>query len=120
MVDDAVSSIAAGITGSITGAGTPDHVAVKRPAKGVIWSLFATLAIIAIGVAVIINLLAYPKIWMPTEPINLARIKGLAWIGWLLCGDIVLLVFAICTPWVGQVSASAGNNKIELGARTDD
>jgi hypothetical protein len=65
------------------------------------------------------GVLAYGPWWPNTEAVALARINGLKWIGWLLCGDVVLLVFAVVSPWVGRVEAHAGDKGLTMESRDD-
>lgn len=110
-----VGSLAAATAAAVTGPQTPDNVSVKQPAKQVLAAVFAALALVLIGVAAVIGVLAYGPWWKDSEIVALARIKGLSWIAWLLCADVVLLVGAIAIPGgLGRVEASAGNNKISL------
>jgi len=116
MAED-TAKIAASVSAAVTGEGTPDSVTVKRPAKEVLQAIFITLLIVNAGIVGVIGVLAYGPLWIPTEAVALARINGLKWIGWLLCGDMAMLVFAIASPLVGRVEAAAGTNHVTLEGR---
>lgn len=117
MTDDP-AALAASTAAAVTGTNTPDNVKVSQPARQVLGAVFVALAMVLLGVAAVIGVLAYGPWWADTELVSLARIKGLSWIGWLLCGDVVLLVGAVALPGgIGKVSASAGTSKIDIEGR---
>jgi hypothetical protein len=112
---ETTSDIAQGLSAAITGPGTPAGITVKRASAPVLWAVFGALGLVLLGVAVVIEVLAYGPWWHDSEPVALARIGGLKWIGWLLCGDVVLLVAAIALPGgIGKIEASAGANSVKI------
>jgi hypothetical protein len=115
---ESTSDIAQAVSAAVTGPGTPDGVTIKRAAAPVLWAVFGALGLVLLGVAVVIAVLAYGPWWHDSEPVALARIAGLKWIGWLLCGDVVLLVAAIALPGgIGKIEASAGANSVKIEGR---
>ena len=120
-MDSETAKTVEAVSQAVTGADTPDHVKVTRPTRGTVATLFLALGTVAVGVAVVIALVGWDTHWKPnTERMGLSRIDALKWLGLALCLNVGVLVFAIASPWVGQVSASAGNSKIELLGRKDD
>lgn len=109
MAEEDIATTAAKMADAVTGPGTPANVTVKRPSRPAIWAVFLCLLLVTTAIAAVILVLSYGPWWRDSDAVALARIKGLSWIGWLLCGDVVLLVFAIVSPWVGRVEASAGD-----------
>lgn len=109
MAEEDIATTAAKVADAVTGPNTPANVTVKRPSRPAVWAVFAALVLITLGIAAVILVLSYGPWWRDSDAVALARINGLSWIGWLLCADVVLLVFAIVSPWVGRVEASAGD-----------
>lgn len=117
--DTETASLAAATAAAVTGPQTPDNVKVSRPAHSAVWSLFAGMAVICIFGLAIIVVLTWPRIagWSASEAIDKERIHFLGWMGLIAVGTLPLFAFAIASPWVGRVEASAGNNHVILDGR---
>lgn len=112
---DDTASLAASVAGSVTGSNTPDNVKVTRPTHTSMAALFFALFMVAAFAILIAGLFTWWFSWPAGT--ELARIKYLGWSLLISVGCIPIIVFAIASPWVGQIKAEAGNNKIELNAR---
>lgn len=113
MAED-VASTAAGIAAAVTGDDTPANVRVSRPVDGAVWSLFAGL----IFVAVVALLIGGALTFAPWPEVTAAR--RVWFLGWALLIAVIcipLIVFALASPWVGRVEASAGGNHVSLEGR---
>ena len=110
----ATGTIAAEMASAVTGEGSPNTVTVKRPARQALWSLFVAMAGVCLMLAAVIAILAWST-W--PEATAAARVKYIGWIGLVLCGTIPLIVFAVVSPWVGRVEATAGQNHFTLSAK---
>ena len=113
MAED-VASTAAGVAAAVSGAGTPANVKVSRPASGAVWSLFLGLALVAI-IALLIGAALTFAPWPPETAAR--RVWFLGWALLIAVTCILLIVFAIASPWVGRVEASAGANHLSLEGR---
>lgn len=113
---DDTATLAASVAGSVTGANTPDNVKVTRPAHSAIWSLFLALVLVSLYAILVTGLFTW---WYPWPAgTERQRIWFMGWSLLIVIGSIPVIVFAIASPWVGQIKAEAGNNKIELTGRT--
>lgn len=113
------ATLASAVGNAASGPSSPDSVKVSQPIHSAIWSLFAGLAMVCTFGIIIIGVLSDPFNWMQWLPnTQLARIKWLGWMGMVAIGTVPLFAFAIASPWVGRVEASAGTNKIVLDGRT--
>lgn len=109
-----IGATAAATAAAVTGEGTPDTVKVTKPAQSAVWSLFLALAIICVVVGSVIAILT----WAPWQPgSEMRRIWFIGWIGIVAVGCIPLIVFALASPWVGQVKATAGPVSIDASGR---
>lgn len=109
------ATMAAAVASSVTGANTPDNVKVTRPTHSAVWSLFLALVLVSLFAILIAGLFTWGHEWgVGTE---LERIKYLGWSLVIAVGCIPVIVFAIASPWVGQIKAEAGNNSLELNSR---
>lgn len=109
-----IATDAAAIAAAVTGSDTPANVKVSRPPAGAVWTIFAGLAAVSLMAVYLASIIAFhnwPEITAP------ARVK---WLGWALIATVVcipLLAFALASPWVGKVEASAGDNHLSMTGR---
>jgi uncharacterized membrane protein len=111
MAENDIGQMANAVAASVTGPNSPDSVKVSRPTTSAIWTLFAALAIVCAFAAAVIAILTW-HVWPAgTAP---QRIQFLGWMGIIAVGCIPVIVFALASPWVGKIEASAGPGHITL------
>lgn len=113
MAED-VATTAAGVAAAVSGEGTPSTVKVSRPTTGAVWTLFAGL----VGVAIVALLIGGALTFAPWPEMTAnRRVWFLGWALLVAVACIPLFAFALASPWVGRVEASAGSNHIALEGR---
>lgn len=113
MAED-VATTAAGMAAAVTGADTPSNVKVSRPTAGAVWTLFAGLLFVAAVAMAIGAALTFAE-WPINTAMSRVRYLGIAMIIAVVC--IPIFAFALASPWVGRVEASAGANHVSLESR---
>ena len=113
MAED-VASTAAAVSAAISGDGTPANVKVSRPTTGAVWTLFAGLVFVAVVAMAIGAALTFVD-WPLDTAMSRVRYLGIALLIAVAC--IPLFAFALASPWVGRVEASAGANHLSLEGR---
>lgn len=113
------AALASATAAAVSGPQSPDNVKVSQPVHSAVWSLFAGLILVCSFAMAVITVLTFPGLagWDATT--QLARIKYLGIMGLIAVGTIPLFAFAIASPWVGRVEASAGNNRVVLDGRPE-
>jgi hypothetical protein len=114
MADD-IANAASAVASAVTGADTPANVRiVSATSKRVEWTLFAALGTLALIGAALIGVLAFLK-WPDSTAID--RVHYLGWMGWMTQCGVLLIIFAVASPWVGKVEASAGDAHVSIDGR---
>ena len=113
MAED-VATTAAGMAAAVSGADTPSNVKVSRPTAGAVWTLFAGLVFVAFVAGAIGAALTFAS-WPEATAMRRVWFLGWALIVSVVC--IPLFAFALASPWVGRVEASAGANHVSLEGR---
>jgi hypothetical protein len=113
MAED-VATTAAGMAAAVTGSDTPSNVKVSRPTAGAVWTLFAGLvfvAVVAMAIGAALTFAPWPEVTAG---------RRVWFLGWALIVSVIcipLFAFALASPWVGRVEASAGANHVSLEGR---
>lgn len=107
-----IQNAAAAVATITGGADKPGTASVVQTSNRRIELLLAACAVALVCITlIIVGVLTWVK-W--PEATAEQRIKFLGWDAWIALTGILIIVIAICSPWIGRIEAKAGDAELSI------